>query len=86
MQKPDFRARAAECAARARWMLDGAEEHQIVYAALEIRMALEAKARKLALFHHSPTRTDDQLDEMERRAHNEFPDVFAARDRQIIVV
>lgn len=51
-----------------------------------IRMALEAKAKKLALFHHSPTRTDDQLDEMERRAHNEFPDVFAARDRQIIVV
>lgn len=48
MGKLDFRGKARECAARARWMLDGGEEQQIVYAALEIRMALEALIYEIA--------------------------------------
>jgi phosphoribosyl 1,2-cyclic phosphodiesterase len=42
-----------------------------------VRLAVRAGARRLALFHHKPSRTDAELDEVARR--------FAAADIQVIV-
>lgn len=45
-----------------------------------IRLCEAAGARRLALFHHDPTRTDAQLDEIEAQAKAQFAGAFAARD------
>ncbi len=55
-------------------------------------VALEAGVRRLALFHHEPTHTDAQLDEMVQycrarvRQYGGELDVFAAAERAEIVV
>lgn len=45
-----------------------------------IRLAELAGAKRLALFHHNPTRTDAQMAEIERWAKKVSPIAFAARD------
>ena len=44
------------------------------------RLAAIAGAKRLALFHHNPTRTDEQVAEIEARIQAQHPFVFAARD------
>ncbi|TAM85719.1 MAG: MBL fold metallo-hydrolase [Jatrophihabitans sp.] len=50
-----------------------------------IRLADEAGARRLVLFHHSPVRTDAQLDELARSIDAPLP-VSVAREGQLIDV
>jgi phosphoribosyl 1,2-cyclic phosphodiesterase len=47
-------------------------------------LAQAARIGRLALFHHAPDRTDDELDEFERLAKERFAGAFAARDFQVI--
>ena len=49
-----------------------------------VKLCEAAGARGLALFHHDPTRTDEQLDEMEKLAKDRFAGAFAARDGQTL--
>ncbi len=49
-----------------------------------VLLAEAAKIGKLALFHHAPDRTDDELDEFERLSKQRFAGAFAARDFQVI--
>lgn len=44
------------------------------------RLAGLAGAKRLALFHHNPTRTDAQMVEIERRLQEKSPFAFAGRD------
>jgi ribonuclease BN (tRNA processing enzyme) len=41
-------------------------------------VALQANAKRLALFHHDPDRTDEQVEQMETEAQNLFPRTIAA--------
>jgi phosphoribosyl 1,2-cyclic phosphodiesterase len=45
-----------------------------------VQVAQEAGARQLALFHHDPDHTDDQLEAIEQQAQNEFASTFLARE------
>lgn len=45
-----------------------------------VKLCVAASAKRLALFHHDPTRTDDELAAHERFAQAAFPGAFAARD------
>jgi phosphoribosyl 1,2-cyclic phosphodiesterase len=47
-----------------------------------VKLCKAAGARKLALFHHDPFRTDDALGTIEAHAKEAFPGAFAARDGQ----
>jgi phosphoribosyl 1,2-cyclic phosphodiesterase len=49
-----------------------------------IALARAAGARRLVLFHHDPTRTDDGVDEIEARARKTFPDAIAAREGLVL--
>lgn len=49
-----------------------------------VKLAEAAKIGKLALFHHAPSRTDDEIDEFEKLAKRHFGGTFAARDFQVI--
>lgn len=49
-----------------------------------VKLCEAAGARGLALFHHDPSRTDDDLDEMEKLAKDRFAGAFAARDGQTL--
>ncbi|WP_192250714.1 MBL fold metallo-hydrolase [Mesorhizobium silamurunense] len=49
-----------------------------------VKLCEAAGARRLALFHHDPTRTDEQLDEIEKLAKDRFAGAFAARDGQTL--
>ncbi|ESZ47301.1 MBL fold metallo-hydrolase [Mesorhizobium sp. RSR565B] len=49
-----------------------------------VKLCEAAGARGLALFHHDPARTDDELDEMEKLAKDRFARAFAARDGQTL--
>ncbi|WP_337267156.1 MBL fold metallo-hydrolase [Oryzifoliimicrobium ureilyticus] len=49
-----------------------------------IELAKAAKAKRFALFHHAPSRTDNQLEKMEQDAQSSFSGAFAARDRQVV--
>ncbi|MGN8021580.1 MBL fold metallo-hydrolase [Phyllobacterium sp. 22229] len=49
-----------------------------------VKLASAGKIGKLALFHHAPSRTDDEIDEFEALARERFGGTFAARDGQII--
>ncbi|MDG4852807.1 MAG: MBL fold metallo-hydrolase [Mesorhizobium sp.] len=49
-----------------------------------VKLCEAAGARGLGLFHHDPTRTDDQLDEIEKLAKARFAGAFAARDGQTL--
>jgi phosphoribosyl 1,2-cyclic phosphodiesterase len=45
-----------------------------------IQVAKDAGVRNLALFHHDPDHSDDELEEIERQAQAVFPDTFLARE------
>jgi ribonuclease BN (tRNA processing enzyme) len=45
-----------------------------------VQVAQEAGVRRLALFHHDPLHTDEQLEEIERQAQALFRDCFMARE------
>lgn len=47
-----------------------------------VKLCQAAGARRLALFHHDPTRTDEQMENMEKMADAAFPGSFAAREGQ----
>lgn len=47
-------------------------------------LARAAGVRKLVLFHHDPTRSDDEVDALEARAREVFEDVVAAREGMTI--
>ncbi|MER8833398.1 MBL fold metallo-hydrolase [Mesorhizobium sp. M0909] len=49
-----------------------------------VKLCEAAGARRLALFHHDPTRTDEELDEIEKLAKDRFTGAFAARDGQTL--
>ncbi len=44
------------------------------------QVALEAGVKRLALFHHAPNRTDDELEAIEEQARACFPGAFLARE------
>ena len=50
------------------------------------RLAGIANVRQTAILHHSPTRTDDMLDEMQARARAQLPSLFFARDLQTVTL
>jgi phosphoribosyl 1,2-cyclic phosphodiesterase len=49
-----------------------------------IRLAKTAKAKQVAFIHHSPLRTDGELDAIQRLAAREFNGAITARDGQVI--
>jgi phosphoribosyl 1,2-cyclic phosphodiesterase len=49
-----------------------------------IELAKMAGTKQFALFHHAPSRTDAQLEDMEKQAQAAFPSSFAARDNQVL--
>jgi ribonuclease Z len=49
-----------------------------------IKLCRAAGARRLALFHHEPARTDAQLDAIQAKAQTEFAGAFAARDGMVV--
>ncbi|MER8508088.1 MBL fold metallo-hydrolase [Mesorhizobium sp. M1423] len=49
-----------------------------------VKLCEAAGARGLALFHHDPTRTDKELDKIEKLAKDRFTGAFAARDGQTL--
>ncbi|MEQ1951956.1 MBL fold metallo-hydrolase [Mesorhizobium sp. CN2-181] len=51
-----------------------------------VKLCKAAGAKKLALFHHDPFRTDAALDKLEAEAKAVFPGTFAARDGQTITM
>ncbi len=44
------------------------------------QVAREAGVQRLALFHHDPNRTDEEVEHFERCARSVFPETFAARE------
>lgn len=51
-----------------------------------VDVAIEAGARKVALFHHDPERTDAELEEIEIKARAIFPGAFVAREGMIVTL
>jgi ribonuclease BN (tRNA processing enzyme) len=49
-----------------------------------VRLCRAAKAKRLAIFHHSPLREDDELDKIGEDAKAEFPGAFVARQGQVV--
>jgi ribonuclease Z len=49
-----------------------------------VKLCEAAGARRLAIFHHDPSRTDDQLAAIEKEAMAAFPGAFAAHDGQTL--
>ncbi|MER9119740.1 MBL fold metallo-hydrolase [Mesorhizobium sp. M0954] len=49
-----------------------------------VKLCEAAGARRLALFHHDPTRTDKELDKIQKLAKDRFTGAFAARDGQTL--
>lgn len=45
-----------------------------------IQVAQQANVRRLALFHHDPMHTDEELEEIEQQAQARFPAAFMARE------
>jgi phosphoribosyl 1,2-cyclic phosphodiesterase len=51
-----------------------------------VRVARQAGAKTLVLFHHDPDSTDRMLDGVLRQARNEFDSVFAASEGMVIML
>lgn len=51
-----------------------------------VQTAQQAGAKRLALFHHDPMHTDDQLEAIEREARSIFPGCFLAREGMEVVL
>ncbi|HEY9651241.1 MAG TPA: MBL fold metallo-hydrolase [Coleofasciculaceae cyanobacterium] len=51
-----------------------------------VKIAKEAGAKRLAVFHHEPNHTDDFLDQMATEVHEAFPGGFLAREGMIVPI
>lgn len=51
-----------------------------------VKLAKLAGVGRLAMFHHAPSRTDAELDEMQTLAQESLPGAFAAFDGQTITL
>lgn len=51
-----------------------------------VRLARKAGAKRVAFIHHSPLRTDAELDVIELEAIGQFDGAFVARDGQIVQI
>ena len=51
-----------------------------------IRLAQAAEVKNLAIYHHDPSRSDVQLDEIEKKAQRVFKNSFVAADNQLFVL
>jgi phosphoribosyl 1,2-cyclic phosphodiesterase len=51
-----------------------------------VKLATKAKAKRLALFHHAPERTDAEINVIEAEAKQSFPGAFAAFDGQVLEI
>lgn len=51
-----------------------------------IRLARAAEAAHVAFIHHSPLRTDAEIEAIDRLAVNQFPNAFSAREGQVFDV
>lgn len=51
-----------------------------------VKLAAMARTKKLVLFHHAPSRTDDEMGLMERLAQEHFAATVAARDGMVITL
>jgi phosphoribosyl 1,2-cyclic phosphodiesterase len=49
-----------------------------------VKLAKAANVGRMALFHHDPSRTDDELDTIEKHAKKQFAGAVAVHDNQII--
>lgn len=49
-----------------------------------VRLAKAAAARRVGFVHHSPFRTDAELEKIEKDAQQMFPGAFCARDLQVV--
>lgn len=55
-------------------------------AEMAIRTAELAGVKNLAIIHHEPSYSDDQIDAMAEEAKRRFPGVFFAREGQVVVL
>ena len=51
-----------------------------------LRLAQAAQVKNLAIYHHDPSRSDVQLDEIEKKAQLIFENSFVAADNQLFVL
>ncbi len=51
-----------------------------------VKVAQDAGAKRLAMFHHHPDRTDDGLAQLEANAKKAFEGAFAAREGQVVSI
>lgn len=51
-----------------------------------VKLAMAAKARRVGFVHHSPFRTDAELDAIEAEAKAVFPGAFCAYDLQVVTL
>jgi phosphoribosyl 1,2-cyclic phosphodiesterase len=49
-----------------------------------VELCRAANTKRLAMFHHHPTRTDEILDQLENQAREAFAGAFAARDGLVL--
>ncbi len=52
--------------------------------AWQLRSLGRQAVKKLVLFHHDPTHSDQQLDEIERNCQRDFPKSAVAREEMVI--
>ena len=53
---------------------------------MAVEIAKKACVKKLVLFHHSESRTDLEMDDIEKMAKKQFQDLIVAREGQVISV
>ena len=51
-----------------------------------VAVAQQASVQRLALFHHDPLHTDDELEKIERQAQAVFPSAFVAREGMQVAI
>lgn len=53
---------------------------------MAVKTAKMARVKRLAIVHHEPAYSDDKLDAMETKAKTLFPDLFFAKEGQVVEV
>lgn len=53
---------------------------------IAVEAARKAEVKKLALFHHDPSHTDEHLETIEKECKRKFPNTFAAREGQKVTL
>ena len=49
-----------------------------------VDVAIQAEVKQLALFHHDPSRSDDDVFKIEKQAQHYFPKTFAACEQMTV--